>query len=74
MRSRTRHRAVTTSSTSAPSEAAHGDPVEIGPYRVQPFELVKLRPMNQRISESVNQPTNKPTNKQTNQRTNESIE
>ena len=25
-------------------EAAHGDPVEIGPYRVQPFELVKLRP------------------------------
>lgn len=26
-------------------EAAHGDPVEIGPYRVQPFELVKLRPI-----------------------------
>ena len=26
-------------------EAAPGDPVEIGPYRVQPFELVKLRPM-----------------------------
>jgi hypothetical protein len=26
-------------------ETAHGDPVEIGPYRVQPFELVKLRPM-----------------------------
>ena len=22
-------------------EPAHGDPVEIGPYRVQPFELVK---------------------------------
>ena len=26
-------------------EAAHGDPMEIGPYRVQPFDLVKLRPM-----------------------------
>ena len=26
-------------------EAAPGAPVEIGPYRVQPFELVKLRPM-----------------------------
>jgi len=26
-------------------EPASGDPVEIGPYRVQPFELVKLRPM-----------------------------
>jgi len=42
-------------------EPADGAPVEIGPYLVQPFELVKVRPMNQRINESANRWVNNST-------------
>ena len=45
-------------------EPASGAAVEIGPYLVQPFDLVKLRPMNGRMGESANQRMNQSTNYQ----------